>query len=69
MNLKDTQTYNNMLKRIEYLTNTIEKNDIDLDELIKNVKEGYDLLDKMKVKLENAKLIIKDIEEKHEKTN
>ena len=67
MSLKDTQTYNKMLKRIEHLTSKIENNEIDLDELIKNVKEGYELLDKMKVKLENAKLIIKDIEENHEK--
>ena len=67
MSLKDTQTYNNMLKRIEHLTSKIENNEIDLDELIKNVKEGYELLDKMKIKLENAKLIIKDIEENHEK--
>ena len=63
---KESNTYNQMLKRVENITADIGQEDIDLDELIKKIEEGYALLDKMQDRLNNTKLIIDKIEKKHE---
>ena len=60
------QTYNNMLKKVETITTEIAKENIDLDELINKIEEGYKLLDNMKERLTEAKMIIEKIEAKYE---
>ena len=60
----ESQTYSKMQKQLEKIVDEINVSDVDLDQLIKRVETGYELINQMRNRLDQSK---KKIEELHDK--
>lgn len=63
---KDSEKYSQMLQRVEDIVHQISTNDIDLDDMVEKVEEGYHLIQKMRDKLATTKERIEDLHKKYE---
>ena len=53
--VKESVKYQTMIKKVEKICADISKQDIDLDEMLGKVEEGYSLLKSMRGRLDQAK--------------
>lgn len=67
--MKESQTYQTMLKKVENLIQEVSQPDIDLDQMIEKVEKGYSLIQTMRERLEKAKVHIDELHQKFEETS
>ena len=58
---KETGEYQKMFKQVEEIVQKMSHTDMDLDHMIDNVEKGYDLIKKMRIRLDQAKQKIEKI--------
>ena len=62
---KQSQQYQEMLTEVETIVKEISSDNISLDTLVTKVECGFDLLNKMKERLESSKKKIEILRDKH----
>ncbi len=62
----ESQSYQNMLTEVESIVNEIGGDDIDLDQMVKKVERGYQLIQTMRKRLDSTKEMIDKLHEKYE---
>lgn len=63
---KESETYENMLQRVESIVQDIDRDDVALDQVISNVEEAYGLISKMRERLDQSKAKVEGLREKFE---
>jgi len=63
---KESETYQNMLEKVEGIIAEVAKPELDLDQLIEKVDQGYSLIETMKKRLEETKQKVEQLNEKYE---
>lgn len=63
---KESANYQQMLEKVESIVRDISSSDVDLDQMVQKVEEGYMLIQKMREKLESTKARIEDLHKKFE---
>ena len=66
MTKSNSQTYEKMLKDVEAIVQDINSDNVDLDQMVKKVETGYELIKKMKEKLKATKENIDKLREEYE---
>ena len=59
-------SYKEMLGKVEAIVETVADPDIDLDELVGKVEEGYGLIRAMRSRLEKTKLKVEKLREEYD---
>ena len=59
-------SYKEMLGKVESIVELVSDPDLDLDELVAKVEEGYGLIRKMRTRLEDTKLKVEALREEYE---
>jgi len=62
----NSKTYKSMLSEVEAIVQDISSNEVDLDEMVSKVERGYELIQKMRLKLETTKEKIEELHKKYE---
>ena len=52
---KESQTYNTMMGEVEGIITSIQSDNVDLDQLVAKVEKGYQLIGKMRERLDQTK--------------
>jgi len=63
---KESETYQNMLDKVEGIIADVGKPELDLDQLIEKVDQGYGLIESMKKRLEETKQKVEQLNDKYE---
>ncbi|MFW7377599.1 MAG: exodeoxyribonuclease VII small subunit [Oligoflexus sp.] len=63
---QESQNYQQMLEKVESIVKDIATSDVDLDQMVEKVEEGYTLIQKMREKLTATKARIEDLHKKFE---
>ena len=63
---RESEKYQDMLHRVEDIITEISSQEIDLDSVIEKVETGYDLLGKMRERLDETKEKIEAVRKKNE---
>tara|TARA_Y100001970_G_C14022468_1_gene744268 strand:+ start:706 stop:915 length:210 start_codon:yes stop_codon:yes gene_type:complete len=63
---RESEKYQDMLHRVEDIITEISSQEIDLDSVIEKVEAGYDLLGKMRERLDETKEKIEAVRKKNE---
>ena len=63
--MSESQNYQNMLKEVESIVSEISDPSVDLDQLVKKVERGYDLIQTMKNRLDQTKNTIEELHGKY----
>lgn len=61
----ESQTFNNMVIKIEKIIENISSDKVDLDDVLDKTEEGYKILKSMKLKLEEAKTKIEQLKDEY----
>lgn len=64
-----SKTYKDMLSEVETIVQDISSNEVDLDEMVSKVERGYELIQKMRLKLETTKEKIEELHKKYEEVS
>lgn len=59
--MKESEKYSSMLKKVETIVGEISSSDIDLDAMVEKVETGYDLIKKMRLRLQDTKSKIEEL--------
>jgi exodeoxyribonuclease VII small subunit len=59
--MKESEKYSTMLKQVETIVNDISTSDIDLDLMVEKVETGYELIKKMRSRLQETKVKIEEL--------
>ncbi len=65
---KESQTYQNMLNEVEQLVGQISHPDLDLDDIVTKVEQGFTLIQDMRGRLETIKNKVETIREQFDKS-
>jgi exodeoxyribonuclease VII small subunit len=60
---KDSETYKAMLENVETIVREVGAPEIDLDVMVDKIESGYDLIKKMRQKLDNTKSKVDELRE------
>jgi len=63
---KESANYQAMLEKVEAIVKDISSSEVDLDQMVEKVEEGYTLIQKMREKLSATKARIEDLHKKFE---
>lgn len=59
--MKESEKYSSMLKQVETIVGEISSSNIDLDAMVEKVETGYDLIKKMRLRLQDTKVKIEEL--------
>ena len=62
----ESQNYQNMLEEVESIVRDMSQSDVELDQMVKKVERGYELIKYMKERLTTTKEMIDQLHEKYE---
>ncbi|MGE0174261.1 MAG: exodeoxyribonuclease VII small subunit [Oligoflexales bacterium] len=66
--MSESQSYQKMLQDVESIVEELSASDMDLDDMVKKVETGYELIHKMKARLDQVKGSIDELHHKYEQT-
>jgi exodeoxyribonuclease VII small subunit len=66
---KKTQSYSEMLNQVETIITKMNQSELDLDELVENIEQGYGLLGQMRQRLTDTKMKVENLYKTHTEDN
>jgi exodeoxyribonuclease VII small subunit len=68
MNLeqKESVTYSQMLRQVEKIVQAIDAPDVDLDNMVQKLEQGYELVHAMRTRLEETKERVEKLRTRYE---
>jgi exodeoxyribonuclease VII small subunit len=64
--MSESLSYQKMLQQVEGIVEELSATDMDLDDMVKKVEVGYELIHKMKARLDQVKGTIDELHHKYE---
>jgi exodeoxyribonuclease VII small subunit len=62
---KESQKYQEMLREVEAIVQSISGSDLDLDDLVERIERGYELVKSMRERLEHTKMKIDKLRQEY----